>query len=152
MKKLQLASGAIIVVFAAVICIAASKLSFGTPRNPGPGFLPLAYGTALFFLALLFVLKTALQRQKEKAEESPWRGLPWKQVSYTLAVLLGYALLLTRLGYLVCTWMLMAFLFWGEGTKRRSYAVIASLAVSVATYLIFKGILKVRLPSGVLGF
>lgn len=153
MKKLQLASGIAIVVFAAVICFEGNRLSFGTPRNPGPGFLPLAFGITLLFLAVLFVLKTILDREKTSdSEESPWSGLPWRQVPFTVAVLLGYALLLNRLGYLLCTWILMVFLFWGEGTKRKGYAIIASLVVSVASYLIFKGLLKVRLPSGVLGF
>ena len=134
MKKLQLASGIVIVAFAAVICFEANKLSFGTPRNPGPGFLPLAYGIMLLLLAVFFVLKTILHREKTSHfEESPWSGLSWRQVPGTLAILLGYALLLNRLGYLVSTWMLMGFLFWGEGPKRKSYAVIASLAVSVAS-------------------
>ena len=153
MNVLQLTSGIVIAVFAALVCFEANKLSFGTTRIPGPGFLPLISGIILFLLSLFFVLQTVLKREGQgSAETSPWSGLPWQQVPATLAVLLVYAFLLHRIGYLICTWILMAFLFWGLEAKRKYYAIIVSLTVSVASYFIFKGLLKIRLPAGVLGF
>src|SRR4030043_1290040 len=120
MKKLQLVSGMIMMAFAALICFDSSKLTFGTPGRPGPGFFPLGLGVILFFLALAFTLKIIL---KWEGDSNPawtlWTGLRWKQVPYTLAALLGYALLLNWLGYLVCTWILMTYFFWGKGAKRR---------------------------------
>lgn len=151
MKKLQLVSGMIIIAFAALICFESSKLSFGTPGKPGPGFFPLGLGTILFFLGLFFVLKTAFMRGGiSVSARTLWTGLQWKQVPYTLAGLLGYALLLDKLGYLICTWILMACLFWGKGAKRKGIAIIGAMMVSVISYMIFRGLLKVRLPLGLL--
>ena len=153
MNLLQLTGGVVIAVFAALVCFEANKLSFGTSRSPGPGFLPLAGGVILFLLSLLFVLQTALKREgPSSAEGSPWSGVQWQQVPATLAFLLVFALLLQRLGYLICTWLLMTFLFWDRAAKRKHYAAIMALAVTVVTYMIFKGLLKIRLPAGVLGF
>lgn len=153
MNILRLTSGIVIAAFAALVSFEASKLAFGTSRSPGPGFLPLVCGIVLFLLSLLFVLQTILKREgPSSAEGSPWSGVQWQQVPATLAVLLAYAILLQRLGYLICTWILMTFLLWDRAVKRKHYVVIASLAVTVVTYVIFKGLLKIRLPVGVLGF
>ena len=151
MKYLQLISGMIIMAFAALICFESSKLSFGTPGRPGPAFFPLGLGAILFLLGLIFVLKTALTaRRMSDSARALWAGLRWKQIPYTLALLLGYALLLDRLGYLICTWVLMAYLFWGKGAKRKGIAIIGAMMVSVISYMIFRGVLKVRLPWGLL--
>jgi putative tricarboxylic transport membrane protein len=138
-----------IMVFAGLICLESTKLSFGTPGRPGPAFFPLGLGAALFLLSLIFVLKTALMRKGiSDSARALWAGLRWKQVPYTLAALLGYALLLDRLGYLICTWVLMTYLFWGKGAKRKGIAILGAMMVSVMSYMIFRGILKVRLPLG----
>ena len=151
MKNLQLVSGMIIMAFAALICFDSSKLSFGSPGRPGPGFFPLGLGILLFLLSLTFVLKTALKWGGiSDSARALWTGLRWKQIPYTLAALLGYALLLNRLGYLICTWILMTYLFWGKGAKRKGIAVIGAMIVSVMSYMIFRGLLKVRLPLGLL--
>lgn len=151
MKKLQLVSGIIIMAFASLVCFDSSKLSFGTPGRPGPGFFPLGLGSLLFLISLTFVFKTAFQWSGiSDSARALWTGLRWKQVPYTLAALLGYALLLNRLGYLICTWILMTYLFWGKGAKRKGIAVLGAMIVSVISYMVFRGLLKVRLPLGLL--
>ena len=138
--------------FAALICLEARKLSFGTARTPGPGLLPLGYGTLLFLLAGIFVFKTGFKggRLGESAS-APWAALKWRRVACTLAGLLVYALLLDRLGYLVCTGVLLVFLFWGKGTRRRSMAILGGWSISIVSYIAFRIFLKVQLPSGFLG-
>jgi putative tricarboxylic transport membrane protein len=144
-------SGMTIMVFAALICFESSKLSFGTPGRPGPAFFPLGLGAALFFLSLIFVLKTAFIREEiSDSARALWAALRWKQVPYTLAALLAYGLLLDRLGYLICTWVLMVYLFWGKGARRKGIAIIGAMMVSIMSYMIFRGMLKVRLPLGLL--
>lgn len=141
----------VIMAFAAVICFDLRNLSFGTPGAPGPAFFPLLLGIVLFFLALLFILKTALRGGAlSDSARTLWTGLQWKLVPYTLAALLVYALFLDRLGYLICTWFLMVYFFWGKGAKSKGIAIIGALFVSIISYMIFRGMLKVRLPLGLL--
>ena len=151
MKTLQLASGMIIMAFAVLICFESSKLPFGTPGRPGPAFFPFGLGALLFLLSLIFIVKTGFTKAINiDSARALWTGLRWKQVPCTLALLLGYALLLDRLGYLICTWVLMAYLFWGKGAKRKGIAIVGAMIVSGISYMIFRGMLKVRLPLGLL--
>jgi len=150
-EKIQLISGIIIMAFAALICFESRNLFLGTLGKPGPGFFPLGLGIILFFLALIFILKTAFKW--EGASDSArvlWAGLQWKQIIYTMAALLGYAILLEKLGYLICTWILMTYLFWGKGKKRKGIAIIGAIIVAIASFIIFRTLLKVRLPLGIL--
>ena len=152
MKRLQLIAGMIIMAFAALICFEASKLRFGTPRQPGPAFLPLGYGILLFLIAAIFVIRSVVRKGTSGDPAGVlWHSLAWQRVPITLAALLVYALLLERLGYPFCTWILMAVLFWGKGVRRRSIAIIGGFAVSIVSYILFNDLLKVRLPSGWFG-
>lgn len=151
MKQLQLISGFVFMVFGALICFESRDLSFGTPGQPGPGFFPLGLGIILFCLALIFILKTALKWEgMSHSARTLWTGLRWKQVPYILASLLAYALLLDRLGYFICTWILMTYFFWGKGKKRKGVAVLGAIIVTIATFILFRTLLRVRLPLGIL--
>ena len=151
MKRLQTISGIVIMVFAAVVYFEGRRLPFGTLRNPGPGFLPLGFGIVLFFTAMLFVLGTVFKKGGPgDPMGAPWKGLQWKKVPYTLAALTVYALLVDRIGFIICTASLMAALLWGSGARRRLMAVIAGSAVAIASYVLFRSLLGVQLPPGLL--
>lgn len=152
MKRLHVASGIVIMVFAALFTYWASKMSFGTLRRPGPAFLPFGYGILLFLITAAFVSKTGLKKRPAgDSAGAPWQNVTWQRAVNVLAVLIGYALLLERLGYPFCTWVLMTLLFWGKGARRRSLAIAGGLLVSAASYILFKNLLMVRLPSGWFG-
>jgi len=152
MKKLQLISGMIVMAFAALFCFEGSKLPLGTPRQPGPAFLPLGYGILLFIISTIFVIKSGFRKGVAgDAAGAPWHGLKWKRVPYVAVGLLGYAFCLESLGYLVSTAILVVTLLWVGGVKRSSIVICGGLAITIATYILFKSLLKVRLPSGFLG-
>ena len=151
MRRFRMIAGLVIMAFAAFIYFASSKLPFGTLRKPGAGLFPSGLSALLFFLALMFILKTVFKESPKDCPGTLWKGLQWQRVPYTLAGILAYALLLEHLGYFVCTWVLLGCLFWGEGIKRKCIAIVGALTVSVVTYLVFKRLLGVQLPSGILG-
>ncbi|MFB3885119.1 MAG: tripartite tricarboxylate transporter TctB family protein [Thermodesulfobacteriota bacterium] len=152
MKKLQIIAGVIIMAFALFICLGASKLSLGTLKQPGPSFLPLGYGILLFVLSAIFVIRAGMRKGAPGDSASAlWQNLTWQRVPITLAALFVYALLLERLGYPLCTWILMVLFFWGKGIRRRSIAIVGGFVVSIASYILFSGLLNVRLPSGWFG-
>ncbi|MBI1912699.1 MAG: tripartite tricarboxylate transporter TctB family protein [Deltaproteobacteria bacterium] len=152
MRKLHIIAGVLIMTFAGVFYLKARQLSFGTIRSPGPGFVPSALGTILFLFALIFVLKSVFKRSLVHDTGNPWEGMDWKRIPFTLAILLGYALFLDHLGYLVCTSILLGILFWGEGVWKKWVAIVGSPIIAIASYVLFKRLLGVQLPWGFLTF
>ena len=104
---------------------------------PGPGLLPTAMGVFIIGLASVSFLRPEVARIK----------LPYFQrIALILAALIGYALLLEPLGYVVSTALLLAFLLLTFAERRHWWQPVSAIAVSFATYYIFRILLSVPLP------
>ena len=109
------------------------------------------FGTGLLLLSFSLPALFKGGREEEK-EESPLTGPYWKRVITTTISLAIYGLILTRLGYLLSTFLLMMFLFWTPGYKKWTVILIkAALSVTI-TYLVFEKWLDCQLPQGIFGF
>ncbi len=84
------------------------------------------------------------------AERRP--ALDWASFAWIVGGFLGFALLLTTLGWVIGG----ALLFWcvarGFGERRLVATVVVGLALSSLTYIAFDMLLGLSLPSGVLGW
>jgi len=144
-------SGALLLVFAALMGYFAWKLPLGTFHRPGPGFFPLFLAFVLGPLALLLLLSSlmAVPVQKEKKVHPP-KG-DRRKIFYILGSLLVYAFCFDRFGFLISTFLFFVLLkplvqkSWG-------YVLSGSLLVTVLSYLIFDTLLQSQLPRGILGF
>lgn len=109
------------------------------------------FGTGL--LLLLFSLPALFKEgREEKREEGPWVGPYWKRVITTIISLAVYALILTRLGYLLSTLLLMVFLFWTPEYKKWTVILIKAMLSVGITYFVFDRWLDCQLPKGIFGF
>jgi hypothetical protein len=80
-----------------------------------------------------------------------WRGLDWLRVIWVLLSLFLYPILLPITGYLIATFMLIAFLLF-IGVRSKVWIDVASaLAITVISYVIFSTLLDVKLPKGIFG-
>ncbi|MBM4315063.1 MAG: hypothetical protein FJ122_14260 [Deltaproteobacteria bacterium] len=68
----------------------------------------------------------------------------------TILFLLIYSFSIEIAGFIVCTLILMFLLFWYVGGKGWRFAVIGTFLVTFSAHLIFKTILQVQLPKGIL--
>jgi len=150
LKKQYLIADGFWLVLALATCIEAWRLTIGTFKNPGPGFLPFWAGTILVLLSLISLIKTAT----EKAEDTPsvWAGVNVLKLSIFVLALLLYVALLETLGFLLCTFLLLIFLFRAIEPYRWHVVLLASILSLAAVYGFFVRLLDVRLPAGVLGF
>ena len=136
-----------------VICVGAFRLSVGTFRNPGPGFLPFITGAILALLSFLLYLQT------RKPGEGSQRGKPfftnksraWK-AGLALIALLAYAVGMEYLGFLVSTTVFLAFLLGVVEPQRWYIVAFGSGLVAIASYAIFEILLKSPLPKGIFEF
>jgi putative tricarboxylic transport membrane protein len=153
MKRYDRMSSLAWLAFAIYICIASSRLSFGSFDRPGPGFLPLLVGILLGVFSIIAFLQASLSsgRQEEVASWHP--GEKWKKLVLVLVVLFAFSFFLEILGFLVCTFILLILLFrFGSESKKWPAAIAGSAVASLGSYAIFELWLQTQLPKGILGF
>lgn len=129
------------------ICIESLRLGLGSLRAPGPGFL--TFGVSLFiilFVCLLFLKKTG---RKFAGNVAPlFKGKKIREVVYAFIALVGYALLLNRLGFFFCTLLFTGFCL--KIIIPQSWRVVlgTSIIVALFSYLIFDVWLNLQFPKG----
>jgi len=150
LKRQHLISDGVWLVLGLAVCIEAWRLTVGDFTRPGPGFLPFWAGALLALLSLISLIQTMAEKPDE--EPSVWAGVNIAKLGLVMLALLLYVVLLDTLGFLVCTFLLLLFLF-RVVEPYRWYIVLLASALSLASvYILFVRLLEVRLPSGVLGF
>ena len=81
-----------------------------------------------------------------------WQGRRWQKTILILASLTVYTFLLEPLGYLATTLLLMVYLFKGIEPQKWGVAIFGALVSSGVTYVLFKTLLQIQLPSGIFHF
>ena len=133
------------------ILIESLHLGIGTPQNPGMGFM--AFGTSglLGILSLILFLQTFFKKKEAKIKPL-FSGTLWKRVLLVLITLLIYSRLMPMAGYLISTFLLMAFLFWILERKKLWLVFFLSFLTTIITYFVFSKWLNCQFPDGFLGF
>lgn len=109
--------------------------------NPGPGLLPLALGVLIIVLALISFLRPDVRHIE----------LPHlRRILLILGGLVVYALLLEFAGYVVATTLLLGFLLIVLGERFRWWQPVTAVGVALATYYVFRIVLGLPLPPGLL--
>ena len=131
------------------ICVGSLRLSLGTFHNPGPGFLSFCAGLILGGLALVVHLQSRKAPLAKREPEPIWRNRQrgWKMVLTVLALLV-YAVGMNYLGFLITTFIFLAFLLKVIEPQRWSVALLGSLAASGVFYFVFEMGLQSQLPKG----
>jgi putative tricarboxylic transport membrane protein len=137
---------------AVFVCVEAVESGVGSFKVPGPGFLPFWSGVILGALAI-FQVAANFSRESETEERSHlWKGMKWWKVVLVLISFFIYALLLSRLGYLITTFGLMFFLLNVMGRIKLWVRLANAVVTSLVTYVLFSLWLSIPLPKGLLGF
>jgi Tripartite tricarboxylate transporter TctB family/Tripartite tricarboxylate transporter family receptor len=111
----------------------------------GPWAFPMAIAIGLLLSAVGAVY------DRPGAHRAPLQLIDWRTVAAFAAVLAGYVILLEPIGYLLSTFVLMLIIPPLLGSRRMIRNIVFSAVTSVAVYAFFNLVLKVGLPSGVLG-
>jgi drug/metabolite transporter (DMT)-like permease len=152
MKKADQWSGLVLLVVSGFICWGAFSLSYGHIHNPGPGFYPLWLGIILGAMAMGLILKATWQKGGAKVlRDILAEKVRWEKVLFVLMALILYGFLMNFLGYLIVTFLLMAFLLRFIEPHPWKSVIGWTLIGSVGSYLVFEVWMKLRLPKGFLG-
>ena len=145
MSRVDRGVGIAAVLGAVLLAAAGWRLDPGTSKLPGPGFFPLLIAVAMGALGLWMLLRPG------EGERSALPGSPrWNSLALALGSILGYAVVLQDLGYLLSTFALLGVqLRWVEKQGWRTSLATAFIASAVSLVL-FRVFLKVPLPVGIL--
>ena len=149
MRKSVTITAVLFLVLALGAFIEARKLPFGRVSAPQPGFFPLILSVLLAIISLP-VLVEALRGQKEDAVVS--ERLSWKGIGLALGALFAYAFLFESLGYLVTTFLFVAFLMRAVDREKWGLAITVAFSASLVSYILFGLLLHTPLPAGFLPF
>jgi len=134
------------------ICIGSLRLSLGTFRNPGPGFLSFFAGLIVGSLGLIVHFQSRRLPSSGEKSKPLWtdksRG---RKMVLTVLGLMAYAVIMNSLGFLLSTFVFLVFLLKVIQPQRWPVALLGSLAASSAFYCLFEVGLKSQLPKGLLG-
>lgn len=153
MKKADLITSVILLVISGYVIQEAWRMPPSATFGPGSGFLPFWLGVLLTVLAVI-LLATAWRRQAtEKDSKSPFPG---KRALIAIGSVLGglavYIVLIEVLGYLVDTFLYVAFLLGIVERQRWPITVGVAVLTTAGLYLIFQVLLGITLPSNMFGF
>ena len=151
MKNNDQRSSVLWIAIGLAIAVYSKKYGLGTFSSPGPGFVPFLSGLAIALLALVVFLQ---QRHKEGKEslKDLWVQRKWPTVLLVMGVLVLYTVFLKTLGFLVTTFLLIAFLYRTMEPLGWKKVLFGAIITALGSYAIFQLWLQAQLPEGIFGF
>ena len=125
------------------------QLDFGEWRDPGPGFIPVLSGILIFSLSALWLAMTLIKKwgmePRRKFFSEP--GSLFK-IALSVLALVVYTLLLSQVGFLISTLVLLIFLL--RAIEPQSWRMTLTMAflVTIFCVLCFQVWLQVQFPEG----
>jgi putative tricarboxylic transport membrane protein len=127
------------------------NIGLGEFRAPGPGLMPFLVGLFLLLISLYALIRSLLRRSgREETSNREGSKIHFRQIGLVLLLLLAYALLLEKIGYLITAFLMLVFLFRSAGSKGWRFVLITSSVTALVTYVFFT-YLGLRFPTGILG-
>ncbi len=131
------------------VCIESWRLGLGSLRMPGSGFLP--FGVSLLVATLAVVLLVGEWKEKPGVDVKPlFQGVRAQNIILGFAFLLAYPLLLSQVGFFLCSLLFTLACLRVIGEKKWLFSLGVSLTVSIVAYVVFDVWLANQLPKGVL--
>ena len=144
--------GAAWIIIGIAICILAMKFGLGSFNEPGAGFIAFLSGLFLCGIgAALFLSKIFLRNETKQKLDAihPFEAVPWRQLLYTIGLLLGYTLVFELLGYVLSTFLVMLGMSYDWGKKNLASSLLVSILTAFVSYLMFEVWLRCQLPRGI---
>jgi len=144
-------TGLFFLLLSIYVCIESYRLGLGAFSNPKAGLFPFISGSLLGFFSFVGLFdKMPLKEAFQKAGKNI-RQWKLKKTVYALIVLFAYAFLLKIFGFLLCTLLLVFFIYEVLEPKRLSMGILVAVLSTAASYFIFQVVIKAQLPKGFLG-
>lgn len=147
----QRASVLVLLVFAFLFFLQGTRYRIGSLRAPEPGFFPIVLSGILGLFGVIFLVMESIRKGISKADvKHPWVGMRWSKTVWVSIALILYVVFFDQGGFLLVTFLLVEFLFIFGKPERWGWATVGAILSSVISYLVFKVMLQIQLPSGII--
>lgn len=151
MRQRNFISSIVLLALACATFLEVSRMPIGTPGRPQVGFYPFILAILLTILTLL-LLWQAIKEKDGGGRTAEMRSGAWKRIGLAMGALFAFAFLLDLLGYIISTFLLIAFLLRAIEPHKWRIVIIVAFLCSLVTFLVFNLLLEAQLPPGILGF
>ncbi len=124
----------------------------GSLASPGSGFITFLAGMGICFFSFIGLMEASLRQRKGGRWKPVMKGLEWGKAFLVMGALTAYALLLSGLGFIICTALFVGFMLRVVKPQGWPVAIAGGILAALGTYGIFELWLKAQLPRGPLGF
>ena len=138
-------------LFSFYFAIESYRLGLSVAHRPGPGFFPFIATLGIGLIAAWRLIQNVRNGALDDSADAGMRdelGL----VACVIAGIIAYAVLLDTLGFLVCTFMLVAFYLKVIAARRWLVSLCFAAAVALTSHFFFDVLLKAELPRGLLSW
>jgi putative tricarboxylic transport membrane protein len=149
MGRTDQVSGLFWVLLGGVICFESTRLGLGSWKEPGPGFMCLVTGSLAALLGAALFIKSLRGKARRDADSRSVIKANVTRVGIVISSLVAYIILLSRLGYILSTFLLLGLLFNVHPAKGWPLRLIAAAAISLITFIAFRAWLDCPLPRGI---
>ena len=149
MQRTGVISAVTLLALALAALFVASKLPFGRLSAPQPGFFPVILAVLLATFSLILMAQ-AIGGSKEESAASRAPTATWKRIVLAVGALLAYGVLFEILGYIISTFLFIAFLLRVVERQNWGLIIVVAFSTSLLSYLIFGLLLETPLPPGIL--
>jgi|WetSurMetagenome_2_1015567.scaffolds.fasta_scaffold49257_2 putative tricarboxylic transport membrane protein len=149
MSRSDLIAGVILFALAIAAIGYGSRIPFGSLPSPQAGFFPVLIAIFLAVLSLILIGQ-GIKKCQGKTPSLPitsWGGRP---LLLTIGALFAYIIFFESLGYLISTFLLMAFLLEAIRSKKWWVILLFALFTTMSSYFLMGVLLQTPLPSGLL--
>lgn len=151
MKRNDLSGGLFFLGVGILFAVYSQSVDIGTMEEPGPGFLPLWAGILLTIMSSILIGKALFQKHEAGDPFFP-ESDSWKRVIMVVVSLLVYNLLLQPLGFILITFLFVAFLVKCIFPQTWLRTVVTATLSTAGAQIIFVTLLEITFPKGFLGF
>ena len=152
MKNPDQCAGIFWILLGGAITLSSFFYGVGSFSTPGPGFITFLAGAILTLLSLVLFLSSSKSKGGGQSLRSLWEGRQSGKAFYILALLVAYMFLMTPLGFLLSTFLLLILLFRVQAAYSLQKLILLSAAATIISIIVFDVWLGVQLPRGFMGY
>lgn len=143
-------TAALMLALSAYIAVEGRELGLGKPSDPGSGYIQFWTGLIMAGLAVVLLVQSLLPGADKGSIGAAFAEVRWGKVLYVTALLVVYTTVLTTLGFIIATAVLLVVLFKTVEPQSWTVAIVGSALTTAVAWGVFVAWLGQQLPAGIL--